>query len=130
MFQQNRISSILVMLTMLFVVGTRSTKADDNLPRFIIPAIDIDDGTVGGTAYITEKNPYFTVYVTSACRSGSWGAEPIEIFERITACSESASTSWITLKGTILLTSQPTAISMFVVTTTQSISPCVLVLPS
>ena len=65
MFQQNRISSILVMLTMLFVVGTRSTKADDNLPRFIIPAIDIDDGTVGGTAYITEKNPYFTVYVWS-----------------------------------------------------------------
>ncbi len=82
MFQQNRISSILVMLTILFVVGIRSLKADDNLPRIILPTAALENKEITGTSYISEKQPYFTVYVWSRNEdhSDTYWAEPPRLY--------------------------------------------------
>ena len=66
MYQQKRIQFFLLLLTMLLLVGTQTVKADDNLPRIILPSLTTngdDDGVIGSTSFITERQPYFTVYV-------------------------------------------------------------------
>ena len=82
MFKQNRISSFLVMLTMLFAVGTQSLKADDNLPRIILPTAALENKEITGTSYISEKQPYFTVYVWSRNEdhSDTYWAEPPRLY--------------------------------------------------
>jgi len=50
-------------LALILASSTVRVKADDNRPRIILPTVDIEDGSFGGSACITEKNPYFTVYV-------------------------------------------------------------------
>lgn len=52
-------------LTLILAWSVESAKADDNTPRIILPTVDIEDGSFSGSACITEKNPYFTVYVWS-----------------------------------------------------------------
>jgi hypothetical protein len=51
------------LLALMLMGSVQLAVADDNRPRIILPTVDIDDGTIGGSACITEKHPYFTVYV-------------------------------------------------------------------
>ena len=54
---------LLLGFTLILAFCSVSVHADDNRPRIILPTVDIDDGTIGGSSCITEKHPYFTVYV-------------------------------------------------------------------
>ena len=54
---------LLLGFTLILTFCSVSVHADDNRPRIILPTVDIDDGTIGGSSCITEKHPYFTVYV-------------------------------------------------------------------
>ena len=56
-------SWFLALLAMLWMAGAQQAKADDNQPRFMIPAAEFTGDGIGGMASITEKNPYFTIYL-------------------------------------------------------------------
>ena len=54
---------ILTLLSLLLFGSVQRVVADDNQPRIMIPAADFTGDGIGGTAWITPSNPYFTVFL-------------------------------------------------------------------
>ena len=70
----------LCLLTLMLMAGAQRVAADNNQPRFVIPAIDLsgDDGAKGNAA-ITAGNPYFTIYMWDWNEDGDdtgWSIKP------------------------------------------------------
>ena len=63
MYQLKRINSFLLLLTMMFLAGIQQAKAEDDIPRLMIPATDATSSTFSFSSYVTPDRPYFTVYL-------------------------------------------------------------------
>ena len=54
---------ILALLSLLLLGSVQRVLADDNQPRLMLPTADFSGDGIGGTAFITPNNPYFTVFL-------------------------------------------------------------------
>ena len=54
---------MITLLSLLLFGSVQRVAADDNQPRIMLPSADFSGDEIGGIAYITPGNPYFTVFL-------------------------------------------------------------------